>query len=379
MPGLIERRFTASERLSYDPSTDTVRLISGFRGTGPIVGVRALETDADVVQAGDVLVRDSAILRGDSVFQGNILSGNVVTVDLKSGNTAILGDVGVVGASEVSGVEVGGDGGSLVVIGNILASRVSIEAPSVILGSVLASSELRITAPTAVLGRVVVGTELERGRAHVERATIFQLYAYGDVELGGGVTVISPIVVSVGGSLRLSGGDVRVLSFPCVFCPETRNPVLCEHYLRGSCPLSAKGGGFDYMAEYDLSGSGTKEYLCWYWRASPMMVFQNVLAKKLLYASQKLSKSLRVDVGRKELGGIPLSKLPAEVLTLVLKEATREARGSFEEVKQELFRTIEEYFKARGEPFIKCGSCGMPNPAEGRVCVYCGNQLERYV
>mgnify|MGYP001626204871 CR=1 FL=1 len=375
MPGLLERRFPTSEKLSYDSSSDVVHLIGGYRGAEPIVGVRAIDVDSDVVQVGDVWVLDTASLRGDLVLKGNIIAGNAINLDVTSGNIAVIGDMGALGDLEGSGVKIQGEKGTVIVFGNIFARSIVIDAPSIILGNISVFSELKISAPSIVLGRVLVGTRNERGHAYIERSTIFQLYVHGNIEIGKKATVVLPVIASVGGSLSLQEDLVRVLSFPCVFCAETRNPFLCEHYFKGSCPLSSKGEGYDYLAKYDLSKVKEREYLSWYWRASPLMVFQNVLAKKLYYSSLKFSKSLRLDIGKKEINGIPLDQLPSHVLEQVLLITRGEVKGSFEETKQELFKTIEEFFKSRGESFIKCPHCGMPNPASGKVCVYCGKEL----
>lgn len=382
MPGLLERRFEPREKLQYDPATDVVNLLGGFRGVSPIVGVRSLRSDADVVLVGDVLVRDEVSLRGESLVKGHVLAGRGISVEASPGNTLVVGDLGALGSEEGDGVSVEGGEGNLIVFGNVLAERVSIRSPAIILGGLTAGRELEVRAPTLVLGRVLVGTKEAPGKAIIERATIYQLYAFGNVRIGRRVTLISPIAVARGGELELED-EVRVLGMPCLFCPEVENPLLCSHYLAGDCPLRAKETGYDFLASFDLSRSGERAYLSWYWRASPLMVVQNILAKKLLLEALRLSRTHRLDLQRKGVqlqaeGGlvsVPLEELHARLPVLLTRAVRGEAKGAIEEVKSELFRTVERYFAARGEGYKVCPDCGMPNPLNAKVCAYCGRTL----
>ena len=105
------------------------------------------------------------------------------------------------------------------------------------------------------------------------------------------------------------------------------------------------------------------------------MIVQNVLAKKLLLLAWRKARSVDADTGRKVVSGVPLSELPSELPKALVRSLRGGARGALEEVKKELFTTLEEYFTAKNESYSKCSKCGAPNPEGEKLCIYCGAKL----
>lgn len=366
----MKRRFESVEGLHYDPSRDVVYLRGGYRGVAPIVGVRSVSMDSDIVHLNDLMVRDEVTVRGGSIIKGNILAESGVRVDVGEAPSLIAGDVGVIGEK---GIFQARGAAPLVVFGNIFAERVEVGSPAVIIGNVVARREAVIGPGVLLLGRVLAGSEGGQGKLSIERSTVYQAYAFGDIRVGSGVSVLTPLVAAKGGELRMESERVRVLSFPCIFCGVAANPLVCEHYLSGRCPLEEKGMGYDYLSrDFDLSKAEGYHYLSWYWRSSPLMAMQAVLAKKLLFLALRKAREVSVEMEKKMVSGVPLEKLPSELPLALLKELRGEARGAVEEVKMELFRVIEEYYSAKGLRYWKCPKCGMPNPEGVKLCIYCG-------
>ena len=208
-------------------------MLSGYRGAGPVVGVRSVLMDSDVVHLNYIMVKDEVVVRGGSIVKGSILAEGRVTVEARGTPSLIAGDIGVIGERGSFVVE---GASPLVVLGDVLAGRVEVKSPTLLLGNIAALSEVKIENRVLVLGRVVVGTEGTPGRLSVENSSLHHCYAFGDIRLGRGVTVFTPLIASRGGELSLEGEKVRVLSFPCIFCSEVDNPLLCEHYIEGRSP-----------------------------------------------------------------------------------------------------------------------------------------------
>ena len=384
MPGLVKRRFPEVEKLEYNPSRDIVLLRGGYRGIDPIVGVRSIRADPDIVQLSDLLSFDEVILSGDTVVKGNIFAEKLVQFNFYRGTTTVvIGDIGTSTEKEESGligkVVVGyrdAVEGRLFIHGNIMARSVEINVPTVMIGNIVALDNISVNAPSLIIGRIVVGTDDNPGKATLSNMTVFQVYVRGDVEVGPGVTVMLPLVVARNEEVKLKADTIRVLNLPCLFCTHTENPFLCQHYIEGSCPLEEKGLGYDYLAEYDLqkaSKNGVKySYISWYWRASPLMIAQNILSKKLLYFAYKCPYAYNIELKNKYINGEPHSTLPERFTRRILDELRRTAIEVAGETRRILFNTIEEYFKARNIPYVKCTHCGAPNPVVEKICIYCG-------
>lgn len=376
MPGLISRKFEEVKGLHYDPSTDVVSLLRGYRGVRPIVGVRSIIIEGDAVHLNDLMSRDKVSVGGGVMIRGNILAGSRFTASPRGETSVIIGDIGVpVREGEALFSVKEGGGATLMLLGNAMAGTVRIESPTIVVGNIVAQRELEIRSPTIVLGRVLVGTKDVRGKAYLEKTTFYQLYVHGDVEVGEGCTTFMPVIASKGGDLKVRAKRVRVFNLPCMFCGETEDPIGCPYYLRGECPLARKGGGYDYLADYDLSHVGDYSFASWFWRASPLMIVQNVLIKKLLYLAYQASRRLEIEPDAKRINGARLEDFPKTFLTTLVEKVRGEAGATIEEVRKMLFKTIEEYFKERGIKYIKCQKCGMPNPAGEKICIYCGSYI----
>nr|HDO80047.1 hypothetical protein [Candidatus Bathyarchaeota archaeon] len=285
MPGLLSRKFEEVEGLRYDPSRDIVYLLRGYRGVRPIVGVRSILIEGDAVHLNDLMCRDEVSVGEGVIIRGNIMTGFKFTASPgKREPSVIIGDVGVPvrGDGEAIFSVKKGSKAPLMLLGNVMAGTVKIESPTIIIGNVVAYKELEIRSPSIILGRVLVGTKDSGGKAYLEKATFFQLYVFGDAEVGEGCTTFMPVLTSKGGDLKVRAKKIRVFNLPCMFCGETEDPLRCPYYLKGKCPLARKGGGYDYLADYDLSHVGDYSFVSWFWRASPLMIVQNVLMKKLL-------------------------------------------------------------------------------------------------
>jgi len=382
MPGLLKRRFPEEERLKYDSTRDIVHILGGYRGAEPIVAVRKIVADSDIVQLNDMMAFDSVEIKEDSIVSGNILSGGYVSFSLADGNTFVNGDVGAMARSEQpegAGVVRIRGSGTCVVYGNILAREVHIEAPSLILGNVVGLTNVSVNARSIILGKLVAGSREVKGEAVIKDSSVFQIYVHGNLTLEGNVTVFMPLIAARNGDISVKSEDVRVMSLPCYFCNDAENPFLCEHYLSGACPRRQANLGYDYLSkEFDLqraSADGSYySYMSWYWRSSPLMIVQNVLSSKLLYKSAHMK--FDVDMAKKTVNGHPLSELPRRVIEELVSAAKGGAAESIEQTRSILFSTIEEFFQKRGIEYRKCPHCGAPNPKAEKLCLYCGKRLE---
>lgn len=245
------------------------------------------------MELNDLQAFDEVYIGSGCIVKGNVGSGLRVIIDTAKGDpTVIIGDVSAVpiidGRKTVeTSITVTGKG-STVIHGNLVAYNIRIDGSSIILGDVVSEGDLTIDGPSLVLGRVV-GNNVQ-----INDATVFQVYARRDVTLGGpGVTLLSPIIMSKGGGeiyylqdkeggkvAMRSGGDsvrVRVFGPTCLFCGKVGNPLLCEKYRSEDCgDYDYLGGPYDYFARGD-----NYKLVTWYWRASPSMIVQNLMARRM--------------------------------------------------------------------------------------------------
>jgi len=270
-----------------------------------------------------------------------------------------------------------------VIHGNLVAYNVRINGPVVILGDVVSKGDLMINGPSLILGRVV-----SEGSLQISRATVFQIYAKGDITLGPGITLLSPVILTKGGEIYYqqseesgrvifsNGNDnikVRVFGPICLFCGKVSNPMLCEKYINIDC------NDYDYLGSYDYFTHGNDyKLVAWYWRASPSMILQNLIAKRI-YNLAKVSKPSNVDSTAKLIDGVALADYPSKVVSRVIEDL-RVVSGSYAEfVKRTLFKVTEEFFRAKGIEYVKCPKCGAPLPKGTRICLFCGQIIgERY-
>jgi len=378
----IVRRFPQSDKLSYDPVSDTVVLLGGFAGTAPVVGVRKAELSSGAALLSEIQAFEEVVINPGCIVRGGVSSPRVLISTGGTTPTIILGDLFGPSFQEraASVLKVHGDGEALIQ-GTIVSDRVEIAGKVTVIGDIFALQELSIEGPALVLGRAMVGSEKAPGHASLSRATIYQLFSVGDAVLGDGVTLISPIAVAKSGRILwrdLSTGEerlfseaeaalVRVFSFPCLFCPKVRNPLLCEKFLDGECDAFESLRSYDYSLVRDLDVS----VLSWMWRASPAIVAQNLLAKRILAVLRSLYNP-PVDLGSRSIGGVPFTEYPSRVVQEALAKF-REAAGEYSEVvRKTLIDLLEDFYRRTGKEYTRCPKCGVPKPVDAKVCIYCG-------
>jgi cytoskeletal protein CcmA (bactofilin family) len=380
------KRYPASEKLRYDPLTDAVTLLGEFRGSEPVVGVKKV-----AFETGAVLLNDAQAFEEVSVGPGCILDGDVsaprVTLTGSEENPVIV--LGNVFASSLekdgipSSVEVKG---KAFIRGAIVSERVKLSEGAIVYGDVIALKELEVAGPSLILGRAIAGSKEERGVVKVEKATVFQLFSHGDIIIvGGSSTLISPVAVAVEGDVFWSacqrctlgsfggetGASVRVLGLRCLLCAETSNPLLCEKHLEGSCETFESLRAYDYMRSEDSRYT----LLSWHWRASPAMIVQNLIAKRLIRASRSLPKPA-VDSTARTVGGVPAAEYPEKSMESLLLDL-RGAVGAYVEAARETAgKVVQEYFESKGVEYARCRHCGMPNPKGAKICMLCGEPPE---
>ena len=373
------RRYPQEEDVRYDPITDSVILLGEYRGASPVVGVRKLIMDSGAVELNDLQAFDEVNIGSGCIIKGNVGSGLKVTIDTSKGDpTVIIGDVSAIPIIEErktveTSIIITGKG-STVIHGNLVAYNIRINGPAIIFGDVISEGDLIIDGPSLILGRVI-------GRnIWIKNATVFQVYAKGDVTLGPGVTLLSPIVLSKGGEIYYQSeknskvvfgnsddsAKIRVFGPICLFCGKVNNPLLCERYISTDCNI------YDYLGPYDYFTHGSDyKLITWYWRASPSMIIQNLIARRI-HNLAKAIKPSNIDSTAKLIDGVALVDYPSKV-TLRVIEDLRSVSGSYAEaVKKTLFKVTEEFFKARNIEYIKCPRCGSPLPKGTRICLFCG-------
>ncbi|MCC6003769.1 MAG: zinc ribbon domain-containing protein [Thermofilum sp.] len=381
----IVRRFPQSDKLSYDPVSDTAILLGDFVGATPVVGVRKAELSGGAILLNEVQAFEEVLVNPGCIVKGSISSPRITISTSGATPTVILGDVYGPSSQKreaASLLRVHGDGEALIQ-GTIISDSVEFSGRVTVVGDIFALQELKVEGPALIMGRVMVGSEEAPGHASLSRATIYQLFAAGDVVLGDGVTLISPVAVARGGRIlwRDSSGAeklfseaetsfVRVFSFPCLFCPKVRNPLLCEKYLDGECDSFESLRSFDYSFVKDKNMS----VLSWMWRASPTIVAQNLLAKSMFTITRSLYNP-RVDAGSRKISDVPYTEYPSYIIQEALTRF-REAAGTYTEVvRKTLSDLLEDYYRKTGKEYIRCPKCGVPNPADAKICIYCGEAL----
>jgi cytoskeletal protein CcmA (bactofilin family) len=381
----IVRRFPQSDKLSYDPVSDTAILLGDFVGATPVVGVRKVELSGGAILLNEVQAFEEVLVNPSCIVKGSISSPRITISTSGTTPTVILGDIYGPSSQKreaASLLRVHGDGEALIQ-GTIISDSVEFSGRVTVVGDIFALQELKVEGPALVMGRVMVGSEESPGRASLSRATIYQLFAAGDVVLGDGVTLISPVAVAKGGRIlwRDSSGAeklfseaesslVRVFSFPCLFCPKVRNPLLCEKYLDGECDSLESLRSYDYSFVKDRNMS----VLSWMWRASPTIVAQNLLAKRMFTIIRSLYNP-GVDAGSRKISGVPSTEYPSYIIQEALRKF-REAAGTYAEVvRKTLSDLLEDYYRKTGKEHIRCPKCGVPNPADAKICIYCGEPL----
>ncbi|WP_288007804.1 zinc ribbon domain-containing protein [Thermofilum sp.] len=381
----IVRRFPQTDKLSYDPISDTAILLGDFIGATPVVGVRKAELSSGAILLNELQAFEEVVINGNCIVKGGVSSPRITIVTSGATPTIILGDIYGPSSEKreaASLLRVQGDGEAFIQ-GTIISDRIEFSGRVTVVGDIFALQELKIEGPALVMGRVMVGSEDSPGRAYISRSTIYQLFATGEVVLGEGVTLVSPVAVVKGGRIlwRDSSGSeklfseaetssVRVFSFPCLFCPKVRNPLLCEKYLDGECDA------FESLRSYDYSSVKEKNMsvLSWMWRASPSIVAQNLLAKRMFTITRSLYNP-RVDTGSRKINEIAHTEYPSYIIQEALTRF-REAAGTYAEVvKKTLTDLLEDYYKKNNKEYIRCPKCGVPNPVDAKICIYCGEAL----
>ena len=376
------KRYPASEKLRYDPLTDSVTLLGEFRSSEPVVGVKKI-----AFETGAVLLNDTQAFEEVSVGPGCILDGDVsaprVSITGSDENPAIvLGNVFALSLEKdgiPSSVEVKG---RVFIRGAVVSERVKLSEGAIVYGDVVALKELEVTGPSLILGRAIAGSKEGKGVAKVEKATVFQIFSHGYIIIvGNASTLVSPVAVAVEGDVLWSpcqrctagsfgsetGALVRVLGLRCILCAETSNPLLCEKHLEGSCDT------FEPLRAYDYMKSEGSRYtlLSWHWRASPAMIVQNLIAKRLIRASRSLPKPA-VDSTARTVGGVPAAEYFEKTLESLLLDL-RGAVGAYVEAARETAgKVVQEYFESKGVEYVRCRHCGMPNPKGSKICMLCG-------
>jgi len=198
----IVRRFPQSDKLSYDPVSDTVVLLGDFAGTAPVVGVRKVELNSGAALISEVQAFEEVVINPGCIVRGGVSSPRILISTGGTTPTIILGDLFSLslqgGAASV--LKVHGDGEALIQ-GTIVSDRVEIAGKVTVIGDIFALQELSIEGLALVLGRVMVGSEKAPGHASLSRATIYQLFSVGDYVLEDEVTLISPIAVAKSGRI----------------------------------------------------------------------------------------------------------------------------------------------------------------------------------
>jgi len=379
------RRYPASEKLRYDPLTDSVTLLGEFRGSEPVVGVKKIAFETGAVLLNDVQAFDEVFIGPGCIVDGDVSAPSVSLTGSDEKPVIVLGNVFASSLEKegtLSSVEVAG---RAFIRGAIVSERVKLSEGAIVCGDVVALKELEVSGPSLILGRAVAGSAREKGVAKVEKATVFQLFSHGDIILSGGSTLISPVAVAVEGDVLWSpckgctakrfsaeaGASVRVLGLRCLLCAVTSNPLLCEKHLEGSCDT------FESLRAYDYSRSEDSRYtlLSWHWRASPAMIVQNLIAKRLVRASRSLPKPT-VDSTARTVGGVPAAEYPEKSVETLLLDL-RGAVGAYVEAAREIAgKVAQEYFESKGVQYVKCRHCGMPNQKGSKVCMLCGEPPE---
>ncbi len=384
----ILRRYPQEEGVRYDPISDSVILLGEYKGALPIVGVRRIAMDSGAVELNDMQAFDEVYIGSNCIVKGNVGSGLKVTIDTAKGDpTVIIGDISAVPiveerkTTETSITIIGK--GNVVIHGNLVAYNVRINGPAVILGDIVSKGDLMINGPSLILGRVV-----SEGSLQISSATVFQIYSKGDVILGPGVTLLSPVILSKGREIYYqqneegsrvtfeNGSDtarVRIFGPLCLFCSKVGNPLLCEKYINTDCDE------YDYLGSYDyFVHDNDYRLITWYWRASPSMIVQNLIARRI-HNLAKANKPSNIDLTNKLIDGIALADYSSKVISRMIEDL-RSVSGSYAEtVRNTLFKVSEEFFKAKNIEHVKCPKCGAPLPKDTRICLFCGQVIgEKY-
>jgi len=381
----LVKRFPQSDKLSYDPVSDTVVLQGDFIGAAPVVSVRKAELGGGAVLLGEIQAFEEVAINPGCVVRGDVASPRIIITTGSTAPTIVLGDVYGHRLQEggISMLKIHGDGEALIQ-GMIVSERVEITGRATVVGDIFALRELRIEGPALVMGRVMVGSKGTPGRASLSETTIYQLFSVGDIVLEDGVTLISPVAVAKGGRIlwrdpstgsektfsEAEGALVRVFSFSCLFCPRVRNPLLCEKFLDGECDTFEALGSYDYSFVRDANAS----VLSWMWRASPAIVAQNLLARRMFTIMRSLYNP-PIDVGTKRISGVTFAEYPSYIVQETLAKF-REAAGEYAEVvRKTLIDLLEDFYAKTGKEYTRCPKCGVPNPVDAKICIYCGETL----
>ncbi|MEM2186231.1 MAG: zinc ribbon domain-containing protein [Thermofilaceae archaeon] len=375
------RRYPQVEALRYDPTSDSVTLLGGYKGVAPVVGVRKVILEAGAASLNDVQSFERIDVGPGCIVKGNLASCFEIAIEKGPEDpTLIVGDVTALKLSEESSAETLvhtiGEGRAFIK-GNFVASRIKITSGVIVVGDVVAFKKAEIEGPALVLGRVIAGTESVEGELRIRNATVFQAYASGSMYIGEGVTLLSPIALVKGGEVYWDSGRavafshagetaVRVFGLPCLLCSETQNPLLCSKQVSGGCKR------YEALKSYDCVKSPDGDYtvLSWYWRASPSMILQNLIAKRI-FRTSRLKLVERVDMTGRTVDGVPLRDYPETFLNSLIEDL-RSVTGEYSEAaKKIIFEVFEEYMKARMVEYRRCSVCGAPNPATAKVCFYC--------
>ncbi|MEM0460276.1 MAG: zinc ribbon domain-containing protein [Thermofilaceae archaeon] len=377
------KRYPQVEALKYDPTSDSVTLLGSYKGVAPVVGLRKVTLEAGASSLNDIQAFEEIYVGPGCIVRGNLASSFEIAVEKGLEDpTLIIGDVAALRLDEESKVETlmhtVGEGRAFIK-GSIVASRVKITSSVVVVGDIVAFKKVEMEGPALVLGRVVAGTEGVEGEIRIRNATIFQAYASGSMYIGEGVTLLSPIALARGGDVYWDSGRtvafsqaeeavLRVFGLPCLLCSKTQNPFLCGEQV-GGCKR------YEALKSYDCvkSPDGNYTVLSWYWRASPSMILQNLIAKRIFRAS-RLKPVEHVDMTRRTVDGVPLRDYPDTFLNSLIEDL-RSVTGEYAEAARKIiFSVFEEYMKARALEYVRCSYCGAPNPITAKVCFYCGSR-----
>ena len=378
------RRYPQVEALKYDPVSDSVTLLGNYRGVVPVVGVKKVTLEAGAASLNDIQSFEGIYVGPGCIVKGNLASLFEIVIEKGSEDpTFVVGDITALRLDEESRIETSvfttGEG-KVFIKGNIAASRVKITSGVIVVGDIVAFRKVEIEGPALVLGRVVAGTGGVEGELRIRNATIFQAYANGSMYIGEGVTLLSPIALARGGDVYWGGRKalsfskareavVRIFGLPCLLCSKTQNPFLCSEQVSSSCTRR------EVLKSYDCvkSPDGNYAALSWYWRASPSMIVQNLVAKRI-FRTSRLKLIERIDMTARTIDGTKLSDYPDMFLNSIIEDLRGAAGEYTEAAKKIIFDVFEEYMKARKIEHIYCGYCGAPNPVTAKICFFCSSR-----